>query len=526
MRIGKMKLGMFLIVVLLTIGFAAVTLTLYLNGSVVIGFNQDFDINFTKAVVDGTLTNSAISADGKSISYTTKKLVELGDKSVLEYEVTNNSTKYNAKIEVNCTLSDPNMYNVVVTPENALIKAGAVGTGKAVVSLINLNVSGSQIVSNFECKLNVTAVNEEFPDGIEPGGGGGSTGGEIDNIINGKSASSTLIALAEHTDDLLYDGTKDNNLRYVGADPNNYVYFNCQDDTNVNNCELWQIVGVMNNIRDETGKMESRVKIVRGNTIGRFNFDYKKAGFGSAESYDNPSSYWNDSQLMMMLNPQNRILENYTVNTEKYVLDTKGNKIFNTPGSYYNRITGFKPPQNYSGVDRDDYTNSAYAVDFSSIGLSEYTRNMILGVVWNTGYISTSFSTIEAYTSERDAKTPSPDRLSTWLGEVALLYASDYGFASKGSETKSREECLQLELKSYDSNCANTNWINKRLGSQHLLSPENSRRYTLYLSGRSIYDTINQTDIAYGVYPTIYLKSDVRIMSGHGTSTDPYILAQ
>ena len=45
------------------------------------------------------------------------------------------------------------------------------------------------------------------------------------------------------TNTFAYDGTTQNNLRYVGANPCNYVKFNC--DTN-NNCELWRIMGVMN----------------------------------------------------------------------------------------------------------------------------------------------------------------------------------------------------------------------------------------------------------------------------------------
>ena len=51
-----------------------------------------------------------------------------------------------------------------------------------------------------------------------------------------------------------YDCTVDNNLRYIGNNSNNYVLFNN---------ELWRIMGWMNNIDDETGKKETRMKLVK-----------------------------------------------------------------------------------------------------------------------------------------------------------------------------------------------------------------------------------------------------------------------
>ena len=46
----------------------------------------------------------------------------------------------------------------------------------------------------------------------------------------------------------------DNNARYIGAYPNNYVRFND---------ELWRIIGVFNNIDDGTGTKETRLKIIK-----------------------------------------------------------------------------------------------------------------------------------------------------------------------------------------------------------------------------------------------------------------------
>ena len=51
------------------------------------------------------------------------------------------------------------------------------------------------------------------------------------------------------------------NIRYYGADPNNYVTFNN---------ELWRIIGVFQNIDDGTGKKETRIKIARSESIGNY----------------------------------------------------------------------------------------------------------------------------------------------------------------------------------------------------------------------------------------------------------------
>ena len=54
------------------------------------------------------------------------------------------------------------------------------------------------------------------------------------------------------------------NIRYYGADPNNYVTFNN---------ELWRIIGVFKEIDDGTGTKETRIKIARSESIGNYAWD-------------------------------------------------------------------------------------------------------------------------------------------------------------------------------------------------------------------------------------------------------------
>ena len=66
-------------------------------------------------------------------------------------------------------------------------------------------------------------------------------------------ATETILAQGE-TEELKFDKTEDNNLRYVGANPNNYVTFNN---------ELWRIIGVFNNIDNGSGAKETRIKLIK-----------------------------------------------------------------------------------------------------------------------------------------------------------------------------------------------------------------------------------------------------------------------
>ncbi len=70
-------------------------------------------------------------------------------------------------------------------------------------------------------------------------------------------------------------------IRYYGADPNNYIYFNCDDysNQNANSCELWRIIGVF----------DGKVKIV--NLSSQY-----------TASWSNRQSYWDQSSLNFYLN--------------------------------------------------------------------------------------------------------------------------------------------------------------------------------------------------------------------------------
>jgi len=80
-----------------------------------------------------------------------------------------------------------------------------------------------------------------------------------------KAGVDTIIDLASTSEEIVDDETVDHNLRYIGANPNNYVRFNG---------ELWRIIGVMNNMKtNESDAGESRIKLIRAESIGNYSWD-------------------------------------------------------------------------------------------------------------------------------------------------------------------------------------------------------------------------------------------------------------
>ena len=125
----KRKL-LWLIIIVMCIGFAGISTVLYINGNTKISENiSDFDVYFSKAVLDGEdESGKLISDDNKTITFNTKDLTLSGDTSVLDFEVTNASRNYDAAVEISCTKSEYVTLNV--SEETFIVEATSVKSGK------------------------------------------------------------------------------------------------------------------------------------------------------------------------------------------------------------------------------------------------------------------------------------------------------------------------------------------------------------------------------------------------------------
>ena len=300
---------------------------------------------------------------------------------------------------------------------------------------------------------------------------------EITKPTYGMKATEYITNLLEYDGEgLKIDNTPDENIRYYGSNPNNYVSFNN---------ELWRIIGVFGN----------NVKLVRSEKLGELSWD------SSASSVNNGRGVneWSQSDL-----------KNY-LNTMYY----GGTSVTCYNGKYDQTTTC---PTNR---------------------LDETSKSLIDNHIWNTGapndstlYDSTtnSYDTVEFYNAERGNETgkicssgiacnDTVERTTTWTGYVGLPYITDYAYASSESDCNTKID------NSSTYKCKNNNWMHKNDWYWTLSPfaiPDDAG--SVWVVGGDEGVSCNGAAFPLFAFPTIYLKSNVLIESGNGTSDSPYIL--
>ena len=288
------------------------------------------------------------------------------------------------------------------------------------------------------------------------------------------------------------------NIRYYGANPNNYIYFNCSDYSNQTSstCETWRIIGVF----------DGKLKLIRGSQIGTYAWDNKNTSTGAESNYG--KNDWTTARLMKLLNPSNYYIND---NNDK---DSEGNYLGYS--LYYNSAPG----KCYSGQN-----NATVDCDFTSTGIkNDETRNMIAETTWNIGgWNSSSVYPNQIYEYERGTTVYTGRPTTPWTGKIALAYPSDYGYAAD------LNQCKDKTLYDYNnSTCTSNNWMKAIITNNGwLLTPDSGNSYLVwdvYSSGR-VYDG-SSAYIAYGAVPVLYLSSELGIESaGDGSSSNPYKLS-
>ena len=100
------RIGIITLILILSIGFAAVTTNLLINGSATIGINaNDFNVFFSYAYTSEG-SNAIISNNKKEITFTGKTLMSKGDKATLYYTVKNDSSIYDASVRLSINVVD------------------------------------------------------------------------------------------------------------------------------------------------------------------------------------------------------------------------------------------------------------------------------------------------------------------------------------------------------------------------------------------------------------------------------------
>ena len=162
----KKKSMLIIAILLMSIGFAAISTTLILNGNAKVSENnEDFSVIFTAASIDGNdVYSTAVDETKKTITFTTSELKALNQTSILTYEVTNNSSNYDANVTVTCvpkTGTTAKYTSIKNKLENdvTVVKAKSSVNGTLTITL---NKTATEEVSEeYTCKLEFNAVERD-----------------------------------------------------------------------------------------------------------------------------------------------------------------------------------------------------------------------------------------------------------------------------------------------------------------------------------------------------------------------------
>ncbi|CDB28701.1 putative uncharacterized protein [Firmicutes bacterium CAG:582] len=162
----KKKSAIIIAIILMSIGFAAVSTTLIINGNAKVSENQDdFSVIFTAASIDGKdVYSTAVDDTKKTITFETSELKTLNQTSILTYEVTNNSSNYDANVTITCvpktgtTAKHTSIKNELAN-DATIVKAKESVTGTLTVTLNK--TATEEVTEEYTCKLEFTAVERD-----------------------------------------------------------------------------------------------------------------------------------------------------------------------------------------------------------------------------------------------------------------------------------------------------------------------------------------------------------------------------
>ena len=138
---------------------------------------------------------------------------------------------------------------------------------------------------------------------------------------------------------------------------------------------------------------------------------------------------------------------------------------------------------------------------YNSINFQE----MVTAMYWSVSEYSSNLTPIDAFNEEKNY-------LSSLQANVGLINGSDFGFAA-GSEY------LQNSLSNYSVSKDN-NWL--AFSNKYFTMSSNDSKINIINDGNLVNTDNNE---AY-IYPCLYLRNDIYIISGTGKMNDPYTLLQ
>ena len=290
---------------------------------------------------------------------------------------------------------------------------------------------------------------------------------------------------------LLMDDTADKNIRYAGSDEDvkNYVSFDG---------DVWRIIGIV----------DGKVKLVKNDSIGTYSWD-------SSASDKNTGNGYNIWETI-----EGKTKGDGTTKADLNILLNDG---------FYG---GEYPSECYVGRNN---TIKDCPTEYINSTLKSMVDDKAVWYLGGQTYSNPSsqpygLPTLDSYNNERGTKVYSGHTLiakTKWIGKVGLIYPSDYGYASTDSECRVNLRAGLVDKSgTYDYTnvqCKNNNWLYKNAWYWTLSSNAGNSHNVFYMHANGPASDYYAYNVG-AVLPSVYLKSNILIENGDGSSSNPYIL--
>ena len=290
---------------------------------------------------------------------------------------------------------------------------------------------------------------------------------------------------------------KNNQTTPTDSGIRNYVRFNN---------ETWRIVGIFNE-ENASGEKAERIKLVKDEpisastevptTITKGNITYQMFKQTSGTKYK--YFYWNFPD------------DNYSGNKNDW---TKAGSMYYLNENYLNSLKGS------SLIESMKYNLGIVSIDYDS-NYNLYVAGTAKEVYTQERGTTVCDSSIKSFSNKNNCNIWNGNQAS-WKGKVAMLYLSDFGYASNTSNwSKDFKE-------SYSNGIGLNNWMySSEVSTFWFLSPTSvNSNYGLSVGvdGYLIVESVVRYSYE-ALRPVLSLKSDTKILDGTGSIDNPYIVS-
>ena len=272
----------------------------------------------------------------------------------------------------------------------------------------------------------------------------------------------------------------DNSYRFSGANPNNYVCFGstespCPEEN------LYRIIGLFDDDKDSN----YQIKLIKSDYVTSDMLGTNGRDYAGAYSYST-SNYKGSMETSTIA----AYRWNYDTN-----VDSMGSNNWTT--SEFNTINLNTNYWNYLGTT---------------------WQNLITPTTWHLGGMTSESNTAKAFYDGERNNAGYGSNPTTYRDEIGLMYPSDYGYAAS-------PDAWTTDLYDYNnSTITASNWLYMGL-NEWTITPYSSNSVYVFRVYRDGYLSSNFANSGISARPVFYLKSNVALQGGSGTSSDPYRLA-